>query len=229
MRVGRRLAVKLLNASKFALAELPPAGPELTHVLDRALVGRLAEVVADATRQLEEYEYTRALERTESFFWFYCDYYIELVKGRRYATEAGAAASVSRALRLSLSALQRLFAPFLPFVAEEVWSWWQPGSVHRAPWPNVQELSAPSGESAREEEALAVAADVLREVRKAKSDAHRKMRAPVARVLVHDRAERLLALQMGADDLRHAGVVEALETRNADEFSVEVELAEEAA
>jgi valyl-tRNA synthetase len=228
MKVGRRLAVKLLNASKFALAGVPPAGDVLTHPLDRAMLARLRSVVADATRSFDAYDYARALERTEAYFWWYCDYYVELVKGRRYDSSAAVAASVSRALRLSLSTLQRLFAPFLPYVAEEVWSWWQPGSVHLASWPTEAELSEEGG--AREEDlALDVAADVLREVRKAKSDARAPMRAPVARVVVRDSAERLRALGLGEDDLRQAGAIEVLELVEDGEFAVAVELAGEAA
>jgi len=241
MRVGRRLAVKLLNASKFALADLPPAGERLTHPLDRAMVGRLAAVAQEATESFEAYDYARALQRTEELFWWFCDYYLELVKSRRYGTAGGeGAASVSRALRLSLSTFQRLFAPFLPFVTEEVWSWWQQGSIHRAPWPEAAELRAElagagggrgegAGGAEREREeaqALEVAADVLREVRKAKSQAQRPMRAPVARVLVSDTPARLQALQLGREDLLEAGVVETLDTAEADELAVEVELAE---
>ncbi|HKH78840.1 MAG TPA: valine--tRNA ligase, partial [Solirubrobacteraceae bacterium] len=147
MKVGRRLAVKLLNASKFALADLPAAGDrseigQLGHPLDRALIARLAGVVADATDSFEGYDYARALERAETFFWWYCDFYLELVKGRRYDPDPDVSASVSLALRTSLSVFQRLFAPFLPFVCEEVWSWWQEGSVHRAAWPDAGELAA---------------------------------------------------------------------------------------
>ena len=208
---------------------LMPAGEVLTHPLDRALLMRLAGVVADATRSFEAYDYTRALERTEAFFWWYCDYYLELVKARRYDPSPLTSASVSLALRSSLSVFQRLFAPFLPFVAEEVWSWWQPGSVHRAPWPDSAELgfAAVGGDGCEEEEALAIAADVLREVRKAKSQARRKMRTPVARVLVRDTAERLRALELGSDDLVQAAVIERLEPVEDEEFGVEVELGEE--
>jgi valyl-tRNA synthetase len=231
MKVGRRLAVKLLNASKFALSGLPPAGEALTHPLDRALVARLAQVVRDATDSFEEYDYARALQRSEEFFWWFCDYYLELIKGRRYSENPEVAASVSRALRISLSVFQRLFAPFLPFVCEEVWSWWQEGSVHRAAWPDAQELAgevgAEDGALAREELALAVSADVLREVRKAKSEAKRPMRAPVARVLVRDTAERLDALTLGEGDVIEAGSVATLEKREDAELSVEVELAPE--
>jgi valyl-tRNA synthetase len=236
MKVGRRLAVKLLNASKFALADLPAQGDrseigQLTHPLDRALVARLAAVVAEATDSFEAYDYARALERAESFFWWYCDFYLELVKGRRYDPDTDVSASVSRALRVSLSVFQRLFAPFLPFVCEEVWSWWQEGSVHRAPWPDAAELVATAGSGAaereREEEALEVTADVLSEVRKAKSQARRPMRAPVKRVLVRDSRERLLALELGKGDLLQAGSIELLELVEDGEFSVAVELAEE--
>ena len=247
MKVGRRLAVKLLNASKFALAELPesdPARPALTHPLDRALIARLAGVVAEASKSFEDYDYARALERTETFFWWFCDYYLELVKGRRYDPDPAVSASVSLSLRLSLSVLQRLFAPFLPFVCEEVWSWWQQGSVHRAPWPDGAELSVAAGGAresdcagaedrgeqdapSREDIALSLAADVLREVRKAKSQARRKMRAPVSRVLVHDTPERLHALELGSGDLLQAGSIERIESVEAEEFAVEVELAME--
>ncbi len=239
MKVGRRLAVKLLNASKFALADLPPQGQALTHPLDRAMIARLAAVVEEATGSFEDYDYARALERVEGFFWWYCDFYLELVKGRRYDPTPEAATSVSRALRASLSVFQRLFAPFLPFVAEEVWSWWQPGSVHHAPWPDGAELTSAVGrdESSElddgrrglEEEALAITADVLREVRKAKSQSRRPMRAPVARVIVRDSAERLRALELGSDDLLQAGSIEVLEPLVDEEFAVEVELVDEPA
>jgi valyl-tRNA synthetase len=232
MKVGRRLAVKLLNASKFALADLPTAGETLAHPLDRALIVRLSVVAAEATASFEDYDYARALERAENFFWWYCDYYVELVKGRRYNPDPGVSASVSRALRISLSVFQRLLAPFLPFVCEEVWSWWQQGSVHRAPWPDAAELLAEVGEQPehdREDVALDVTADVLKEVRKAKSQAQVKMRALVRRVVVHDTAERLSALELGLDDLREAGSIESIEMTEAEELAVAIELAEEPA
>src|SRR6202044_3745473 len=142
---------------------------------DRAMIARLAEGVADATRSFDDYDYARALDRVARSFCWYSDSYVELGNGRRYdsgETDAGraGAASVSRALRRSLSVFQRLLAPFLPFVCEEVWSWWQPGSVHLASWPDGEELREALGGGAVttvEQLALALAADVLHEVRKA--------------------------------------------------------------
>jgi valyl-tRNA synthetase len=232
MKVGRRLAVKLLNASKFALHELPAEGATVSHALDRAMIARLADVAREAGESFESYDYARALQRTEELFWWYCDYYLELVKGRRYDPDPDVSGPVSRALRVSLSVFQRLLAPFLPFVCEEVWSWWQDGSIHRAAWPRESELLAETGEPERLERerlALEVTADVLREVRKAKSQARAPMRAPVERVLVRDTAERLDALALGAQDLRQAGSIEELEVQEAPELAVEVWLREERA
>ena len=203
MKVGRRLAVKLLNASKFALGFPEAADGPVTEPIDRALLQTLADVVDEATRAYESYDPARALERTESFFWSFCDDYIELVKGRAYS-DGPEAESARRALRTALDVLLRLFAPVLPFATEEVWSWWREGSVHRQPWPDPGAFR-PAGVDEVEAGALERAAAVLAEVRKAKSTAKTSQRTPVTR-LVLSGSHRSFSPFL--DDLRNAAVVE---------------------
>jgi len=190
------------------------------------MLAGLASLVEEVTGAFEGYDYARALERTESFFWNFCDDYLELVKSRAYGSQGDeGAASANRALTLSLSTLLRLFAPFLPFVTEEVWSWWKEGSVHRATWPIAEELRAPAGAGA-DPLVLHVASAVLGEVRKAKTAAKVSMRADVARVVVRDNHDRIAALALVAADVCDAGRIADLVTEEAETFSVEVELAE---
>jgi valyl-tRNA synthetase len=170
MKVGRRLAIKMLNAARFALLQAEPRGP-IREPLDRGMLTALARLVEECTGHLEAYDYARVLERTETFFWTFCDDYLELVKGRRYGDFGSeGAASANSAMLVALSTLLRLFAPFLPFVTEEVWSWWRPGSVHTSTWPTAAEVVASI--SGADEGALAVreaTQGALAEVRRIKS------------------------------------------------------------
>ena len=188
MKIGRRLAIKVLNASRFALGTTTPLGSDpsaaavpvtadpalVTEAIDRAMLAQLAVVIDEATRAYDAYDYARALERTETFFWKFCDQHLELVKQRAYGSAgAEAQASAQSALLLALSALLRLLAPVLPFVTEEVWSWWQQGSVHRCTWPTAEELGDLTD---ADPTVLDTAAAVLAEVRRAKTEAQRSLR-----------------------------------------------------
>lgn len=175
MKIGRRLAMKILNASKFALSMggedapvlLDPA--QVTEPVDRALLAGLADVVEQATASFENYDHTRALEVTETYFWTFCDDYLELVKDRAYSDDP-AAQSARAALTIAIDTFLRLFAPFLPFATEEVWSWYhtEASSVHRASWPKPEPLRAASDEA--DPEVIRVAGEALSALRKVKSD-----------------------------------------------------------
>jgi valyl-tRNA synthetase len=230
MKIGRRLSIKILNASKFALGRLgdgpAPGLDAVTEPLDRALLAQLAGVVATATAALEEFDYARALEVTETSFWTFCDDYVELVKTRAYGEgDAAAASSARAALAVALSVQLRLFAPFLPFVTEEVWRWWQPGSVHRASWPSADDVGDGSG---GDPSVLTVASEVLAAVRRAKTGAKRSMRSRVAELTVSGPPSTLAAVEAARDDLIDAGGVDVLQLVGDNELSVEVTLAEEA-
>jgi valyl-tRNA synthetase len=230
MKIGRRLAIKVLNASKFALGRLgeapPPGIDAVTIPLDAALLAQLAAVVETATTAHDGFDYARALEVTESFFWSFCDDYVELVKTRAYGEGDPAGTDSARAtLAVALSALHRLFAPFLPFVTEEVWSWWQEGSVHLAPWPDRAEMGRHADDDGS---VLTVAAEVLAAVRREKTTHKRSMRARVARLTVTAPPAELAAVEAARGDIVDAGGVDEVVVVVGDALSAEVELADEA-
>ena len=218
MKIGRRLAIKILNASKFALAfggdlggdaELAIDPTLVTDPLDRAMLAGLADVAERATAALEAYDHTRALELTETYFWAFCDDYLELVKDRAYgagAAEVGAGtASARAALGLALETLLRLFAPILPFATEEVWSWWHEGSIHRAPWPRSEPLRAAAGDA--DPALLRTAGSALAALRKVKSQAKASMRTSISGVELVVPAAELASIALVEADLKAAGRV----------------------
>ncbi|OZG62973.1 valine--tRNA ligase [Bifidobacterium lemurum] len=229
MKIGRRLAIKLLNATKFALAigredenhhvgesavaSWNPA--DVTEPLDRAAMAKLALVVTQATEALNAYEHSKALEVIESFFWQFCDDYIELVKNRAYGTadEQGkapseaAVKSARTALGLGLDAFARLLAPYLPYASEEVWSWMHEGegSVHRAAWPTAEPYAqAATGVSP---EVLAWAGKAVEQLRKIKSEAKVSMKTPILSVALSAAREGVDAIKASMGDIAQAGRV----------------------
>jgi valyl-tRNA synthetase len=213
MGVGRRLAIKFLNASKFVLAKPEPVG-NVKELLDRGLLTSLRALVEDSTRALEGYDYARALQNTETWFWWLCDNYLELVKSRRYGDRGtDAAASANATLLCALSILNRLFAPYLPFVAEEVWSWWRPGSVHVAPWPTVDEIDRVSPPDGSAQMAVDRAVAVLGEVRRQKSLEKRGLKAKIDLAVVSWEPEAVSQVRALEDDLRTAAGVERFDYR----------------
>ncbi|MHB1969618.1 MAG: valine--tRNA ligase [Acidimicrobiales bacterium] len=223
MKVGRRLALQILNASKFVLGRIEPGvdyhAHEVTAPLDRDLLAQLDALILEATGLFERYDYARVLERVEAFFWGFCDDYLELVKLRAYGEGTESEVTSARAtLALALSSLQRLFAPFLPYVTEEVWRWWREGSIHVAPWPEPLAVAAvePTYDAVRA---------VLEAVRREKSTARVSQRARVAALSVSGPAETIEALKRAEADLRGAGSIEAIEYAEGPELAVAVELA----
>ena len=231
MKVGRRLSIKLLNAAKFVLSfESPTTDASVTEPIDQAMLLALGDVVREATAAFESYDHTKALELAERFFWNFTDDYLELVKERAYGqggVTAAQQASAVLALRRALHTMLRLFAPFLPFATDEIWSWWQTaaGSIHRASWPSVEETV--DGLDASNHGLMELAATALFGVRKAKSDAKVSMKAPVESATLQAPAAVLTSLRSLEADLKSVGKIADLAYAEAEELGlVDVVLAQ---
>jgi valyl-tRNA synthetase len=213
----------LLNATKFVLTfPQPDVAAKPTNPVDLAMLARVGETIREATVAFDQYDYARALERTEAMFWWFCDDYVELVKGRVYNSQGpDAAGSAISALRLALSALQRLLAPFMPFTTETVWRWWQSGSVHTATWPNMAELGSVGDSSI-----LDPIGEILSQVRRAKTDAKTSQKTAVTEATVSASNSVLAAFELGRGDLSDAGSVRSWVTApSAGETTVSAVLA----
>ena len=220
MKTGKRLVTKIFNASKLVIGRVREAGidpgelgaADLTHPVDRGALATLLPVIDTATRRFEAFESAVALETVESWFWSaFTDNYLELAKERAYGGDRSALAGWS----CGLSAALRLFAPFLPFITEEVWGW-QSGSsgasIHRAPWPQGEELGIDHNEAA----AFIGAVEVLGQVRKIKSDRSLSIRVEVPAIGVRGPSERLDALLGAEADLLAATAAATLRTEVAE-------------
>ncbi len=219
VKIGRRLAIKVLNAAKFVLSFPVPEGAQVTHALDAAMLATLDRVVRDATAAFEAYDHARALEITESFFWTFCDDYLELVKERAYDQGDVGQASAALALRTALSTLLRLLAPVLAFATEEAWSWFEDGSVHTAPWP--EPLNPDDGEAdAGDPAVLTAASSALIAIRRAKTEAKASQKTPIARLTLGAPAAIATSLATAEGDLKAVGRIADLAIVEAEAVQV---------
>ncbi|MGU3411616.1 valine--tRNA ligase [Microbacterium sp. M1A1_1b] len=229
IKVGRRLAIKVLNAAKFVYGfDLPTGATSVTEALDIDMLAALGTTIEQATTAFEGFDHARALEVTERFFWTFCDDYLELVKERAYGTAPDAThetqASAVLALRAAIDALLRLLAPFLPFATEEVWAWTHDTSVHTAAWPTAADLPVDAAETGL----LAAVGQALIGIRGAKTAAKASQKTPVTRAVVAAPASTRELVERAAVDLAAVGRIANLSFVDGPELAVvEIELAEQ--
>ena len=221
MKNGKRLAIKLLNASKFALqfdsAEAKAA--DIMHPLDTSFEAFLDKTLAEAADKLDGFDYAGALDNIERAFWSFCDFYIELAKDRAYAGEGAASMSAPRSLVGGLDKFTRALAPYIPFMTEEVWSnWGHHTSVHRQPWP-VPDITP----AAALADPYFAAVESLRAIRSAKSAAKVTVGTPVGMIVLQVPASAESFIDAILDDIRGAARAEALKVKvGGDQWSAKV-------
>ncbi len=213
VKIGRRLAIKVLNAAKFVLSFPVPEGAAITHDLDASMLATLDRVIAEATKAFASYDHARALEVTEAFFWTFCDDYLELVKERAYNQADSGQASAALALRLALSSLLRLLAPVLSFATEEAWSWFEEGSIHTAAWPEPLGIQG-------DPSVLEAVGEALIAVRRAKTEAKASQKTQVESLTIVGPETALEAVRSAEGDLRAVGRIGTVEYASSESLAV---------
>ncbi len=205
-KIGRKLVIKLFNASKFVYGQLDAVEDienmdlsldNICTECDRAWIAILRATIEEATQSFENYDYTAALQRIEDTFWNFCDNYLEIVKETAYSgghTPESRSALVG--LNWSLKTFLRLFAPFMPFVTEEIWSWRYSGesaSIHTAPWPSSKEIAMV--QAPENKKSFTAAVEVISLINGFKTTSQVSLRTPVEELKITGSSEDLEALK----------------------------------
>ncbi len=233
--VGKKLATKLFNASKFVMMQLADYDQlnmtEITQSIDLSFVASLNEVIETATIAFDRFDYASALDKIEAHFWQFCDHYIELVKGRAYREEdINKKMSALATLDWSLKTYLRLLAPFIPYITEEVWSWRyakassnQLGkqSIHQTKWPSIDEFqNIIASSKVQFEQAI----EILTVVRTTKSQANMSMKHPVERMIIHSPEQNWSSYETIKDDISRAGMINQITFSPSETVTIEVKL-----
>ena len=130
---GSKLLTKLWNAAKYTLMNLtdfdPSSAKEIPvsdrFIEDRWVLAELNKTIADVRRNLDKYDNYNSRAAIDTFFYeIFCDQYLEFIKDRFWSPEKYSAESKLSAqwtLWEVLRAIIGLYAPFIPFLTEELW------------------------------------------------------------------------------------------------------------
>jgi valyl-tRNA synthetase len=219
-KIGQRLVTKIFNASKFVMLQLDaPKGVEddvtwemndIVHPIDVAWTRKVSGVVEEVTEKFAAFDYASSLSVVENLFWEFCDYYVELVKWRTYKQrETAGGKSALASLEYSLSNILRLFAPYMPYITEEVWSWYyaekeNAPSIHKSLWPTA--LS--SGLTEEDELLFKMSKDIVGKIRAEKTSAHKNLKWPVSLLEISGKEKDIMLVQKIEADIQATGNVE---------------------
>ena len=148
VKAARNFANKLWNASRYVLMSLPEGATaelpalENLEIADKWVLGKLNNLIAEVTENLEKYEMGMAVHKLYDYIWdTYCDWYIELTKARLYGDDESRKQTAIQVLVYVLDQILRLLHPFMPFITEEIWQSLphEGDSLMIAQWPAFRE------------------------------------------------------------------------------------------
>ena len=216
-KTGKRLVTKIFNASRFVqmqLGESPFKGfqnafENITEPIDRAWLHYLIETQTKVTKSLKDFDYATALEDMEKTFWLFCDNYLELVKARVYQLkDSQEGLSGKMALDYSLYSFLKLFAPYLPYITEEIWAQRykeESSSIHSSSWFQEElEVVTQSGKDSKQSALLNIAFFILEQVRKQKSTHQKSLAAPLKSLRIRASNKDLKQFHLFKEDMTRA-------------------------
>lgn len=229
MAQGKKLTTKIFNASKFVfnivsnsdLKEASGYEQHITEPMDQSWMKKVSSTMAFATKALEMHDYASALETIEGRFWDFCDNYLEIVKARAYSANNQSAVAT---LMKTMDTFIRAFAPFCPFITEEVyqsrpWHKDKEQSLHTKPWPRSDEFENIQAENPILYDS---ASQIISDIRKAKTTANKTQKTPVTAVEIMAPENLIDILKQGEKDIENVGNLSpgALVFKAASELSV---------
>ncbi len=228
MAQGKKLVNKIFNASKFVFSMVENSklkGVEsyesyITNPMDISWLSKLDATIKQATENLNLYDYAAALELIEKRFWDFCDYYLEIVKKRAYSeTDTSAVASLMKTIDIFL----KLFAPFCPFITEEIYQcrpWGECNtSLHGTLWPSRIDMQNVNEDTGTLYDLTSV---IAAEIRKAKTSANTSQRTAVSKIEIGASLSQQKVLEQGLEDIINVGnlSVSAIEFKETAELSI---------
>ena len=125
--MGRNFGNKVWNAARFVTMNMEGYVPGVAErgcdeLADRWIWSRLAQTIAEVNSRMEAYRFSDVIRALYDFLWRdYCDWYLELAKGRLQAEQPELRQPVQRNLVEILETALRLLHPVMPFMTESLW------------------------------------------------------------------------------------------------------------
>ncbi|QKX02271.1 valine--tRNA ligase [Wolbachia endosymbiont of Dirofilaria (Dirofilaria) immitis] len=216
LKVGKRLITKLWNASKFVSIFIGKHQAisinSVSEMMDRWMLSKLYKVIEKATSNLLQFKYCEALNVVEEFFWEdFCNNYLELVKRRAYGDIVTNRANLSakQSLAYALSIVLRLFAPFLPYITEEIhYQLYSCNSVHtQSNWPDKEELVYDKHSEEMGDDFI----QILNTVREIKADNKVSVKHRIKKLIIKTNLQEDKLNQSAQDDLQTVCNAEVIE------------------